>query len=153
MRSRPTRLLIVPYLHERKLFLNTKKLATDYFYTSVTTKATQEQKYYAALELVRQQGGKARDVDILEALYEPPAPKNLQRRKSLIGVVGDNLSSHSGKNTTDKEGAAQFTSIVCVKVNQSKYYVYSQNGVLLNRVDFSNLTEAYGMPVSTSSNG
>lgn len=40
-----------------------------------------------------------------------------------------------------------------MKITESKYYVYSQNGVLINRVDFGNLVDAYGEPVQTSSNG
>lgn len=36
---------------------------------------------------------------------------------------------------------------------EKKYYVYTQNGLMINRVDFSELTEKYGNPVSTSSNG
>ena len=40
-----------------------------------------------------------------------------------------------------------------MKTNEFKYYVYAQNGILLNRVDFSNLVDAYGHPAQTSSNG
>jgi hypothetical protein len=35
--NEPSTILILPYLHERKVYLNTKKLATDYFYSSITT--------------------------------------------------------------------------------------------------------------------
>jgi hypothetical protein len=40
-----------------------------------------------------------------------------------------------------------------MKTTTSKYYVYAQNGTLINRVAFKNLTDAYGMPFQTSSNG
>ena len=36
---------------------------------------------------------------------------------------------------------------------EHKYYVYQQNGLLINRVDFSDLVEQYGAPTSVSSNG
>ena len=36
---------------------------------------------------------------------------------------------------------------------EHKYYVYSQNGLLINRVNFSNYIKKYGNPVATSPNG
>ena len=34
--------MILPYLHEKRIYLNRLKLDTDYFYTSITTKNTEE---------------------------------------------------------------------------------------------------------------
>jgi hypothetical protein len=36
---------------------------------------------------------------------------------------------------------------------EHKYYVYTQNGLLVNRVNFTDLVNKYGEPVATSSNG
>ena len=36
---------------------------------------------------------------------------------------------------------------------EHKYYVYTQNGLLINRVNFADVVKKYGEPVSTSSNG
>ena len=40
-------------------------------------------------------------------------------------------------------------------MNQSeyKYYVYTLNGLLQNRIDFSDQIEEYGFPVAVSDNG
>jgi len=37
-RLRPMQLIILPYLHERKIFLNRIKFNTNYFYTSIQRK-------------------------------------------------------------------------------------------------------------------
>jgi len=39
-------LLILPYLHERRIYLNREKLDTDYFYTSIVTTSQDEHKYH-----------------------------------------------------------------------------------------------------------
>ena len=36
---------------------------------------------------------------------------------------------------------------------EHKYYVYTQNGLLINRVNFRELVNQYGEPVAASSNG
>lgn len=38
-------------------------------------------------------------------------------------------------------------------MTESKYYVYSEKGILLNRIDFSKITKKYGQIVSCSQNG
>lgn len=41
--------MLLPYLHERKIYLNRLKLNTDYFYTSVETKPEDEDLYHEKL--------------------------------------------------------------------------------------------------------
>lgn len=42
-------ILITPYLHERRIYLNRIKFNTQYFYTSVTTSKEQEDLYVSIL--------------------------------------------------------------------------------------------------------
>lgn len=46
-----------------------------------------------------------------------------------------------------------FTSIICMNETESKYYVYTQDGLLINQVNFKNLVDKYGNPRATSGNG
>jgi hypothetical protein len=73
------------------------------------------------------------------------APK-IAKRKSIIDSV-DVLSIGDSLIKEADSKAGTFTSIICVKTTEFKYYVYSQNGVLINRIDFSNLVDAYGHPI------
>lgn len=43
------RLMVVPYLHERKVYLNEIKANTDYFYTSIETQISDEEHYNCQL--------------------------------------------------------------------------------------------------------
>lgn len=96
--------------------------------------------------------------------------KKEEKKKSLIGAPNLKMGAPSLKigtpnlMGTPKEddaapaeksigGQTQFTSIICVKSSEFKYYVYAQNGIMLNRVKWKNLADAYGHPVQTSSNG
>ena len=45
------------------------------------------------------------------------------------------------------------SNIIAINCTESKYYIYSENGLLLNRVVFKDLTKRYGEIVSTSANG
>lgn len=42
-------IMLLPYLHDRKIYLNRLKNNTDYFYTSVETKPEDEEKYHEDL--------------------------------------------------------------------------------------------------------
>ena len=79
----PNRLCILPYLHERKIFLNRIKQNTKYFYTSLTS------------------------------------------------VIHD-CTGVAGKDNAHKTIAYIFA----FNLTESKYYVYSEKGLLLNRVNF-----------------
>ena len=45
------------------------------------------------------------------------------------------------------------TKIICMNYTESKYYIYSENGILLNRVNFENNVKQYGDPIATSHDG
>ena len=44
----------------------------------------------------------------------------------------------------ENSGADNFTSIVSMKLSVFKYRVFSQNGILMNQVDFSKQVRKYG---------
>ena len=43
--NNPKTVQIVPYLHERRIYLNRMKINTEYFYTTVKTKKSEEKLY------------------------------------------------------------------------------------------------------------
>ena len=36
---------------------------------------------------------------------------------------------------------------------ESKYYTYTQNGILINRIEFKDTVSKYGVPIAVSANG
>ena len=53
-----------------------------------------------------------------------------------------------------RQGYSQKTNfILAVNLTESKYYVYSEKGILLNRINFRQFVEFYGEPLTVSSNG
>ena len=53
----------------------------------------------------------------------------------------------------DDASSHALTSIICINVSENKFYVYSENGLLLNRVNFSETIVKYGHIVAISNNG
>lgn len=51
------------------------------------------------------------------------------------------------------ESQKSFTSIICMNLSEQKLYVYSQNGLLSNRVEYSDLVDKYGEMLATSNSG
>lgn len=43
-----------------------------------------------------------------------------------------------------------FTSIVCMNLTEQKFYVYTLNGLLFHRCDYSQQVKDFGMPVASS---
>ena len=64
----PTRVLVVPYLHERRIYLNRLKPGIEYFYTTVETTYETERNYYRQASLALLDGKLATSVDIDEAM-------------------------------------------------------------------------------------
>ena len=87
------KVLFMPYLHEKKIYLNRQKINTDYFYTS----------------------------------YETVVPDGME----TIPV----------------------TSIISINITESKMYAYSQNGLLINRINFISIIEKFGEITDISPNG
>ena len=88
----PKRLILMPYLHERKIFLNRKKRNTEYFYTSIES------------------GG---------------------------------CSVHPQRHSH----------IFAYNLTESKFYSYSEKGILENRIEFSELINEYGEIICASPDG
>ena len=84
-----TKIVILPYLHEKKIYLNRMKPMTEYFYTTLDVQHGQE-----------------------------------------------------GKNV-----------IVSVNLSEYKYYIFSERGLMMNRIDFTEKVKQYGVPVAVSQNG
>ena len=59
----PRRLMIIPYLHDHKIYLNRLKINTDYFYTSLETDPKEEDEYHQEItdKLKRKSSVVARD--------------------------------------------------------------------------------------------
>ena len=93
--QRPKRIIVLPYLHERRVYLNQIEANEKYFYTVV-----QE-------------------------------------------CVGDE----------DSGNATERTLIMAINFTKRDYQVYTERGILINRVDFSEYVEEYGTPISVSSDG
>lgn len=48
--ERPKELLVVPYLHDRRIYFNRIKINTRYFYTTIETPVADEEDYRLAIE-------------------------------------------------------------------------------------------------------
>jgi hypothetical protein len=53
----------------------------------------------------------------------------------------------------DKENPAWIPYIFAFNLNESKFYVYSEKGLLINRIEYAHYTKKYGEIVSTSPDG
>ena len=45
------------------------------------------------------------------------------------------------------------SSIICMNITEAKYYIFSERGLLQNRVDFSQIMESYLTIIAISPNG
>lgn len=62
------------------------------------------------------------------------------------------MDSESVFSDANKEQKT-FASIICLDLTNYDYEIYSQNGLMINKIDFSHLVEKYGVPMKTSNNG
>jgi len=132
----PRRLMIIPYLHDHKIYLNRLKINTDYFYTTLETDPEEEDEY---------------NKEINDKMNNYLTNALLKRKGS---TAARNFKSSLGSSSAIKKNQADtVTSIIAMNETEHKYYVYTQNGLLINRVDFKDLVNKYGEPVATSSNG
>ena len=93
-----SQILILPYLHERRIYMNTKKLATEYFYTSIITTVEQENEFRAAYQRTKLDNGSVTDIDILDIVDNAGSTKGLVKQKSLLGKSEILSSLGSGKD-------------------------------------------------------
>lgn len=89
---KPFKLIILPYLHERKIYLNPMKPRNNYFYTAL---------------------------------------------EDLKVTATDSAT----------------TLMIAMDLTASKYFLYSEGGLLQHRVNFEAVTKVYGKPVQVSPNG
>lgn len=99
---KPSRVVILPYLHENRIYLTRDKPHTEYFYTSMDR------------------------------------------------VVNKEIKQNNRIMRTEKY---LMKSIICMNLTASKYYVFSQRGLLRNRISFVDYSRKYGQPVAVSPNG
>jgi hypothetical protein len=103
----PKKLMVFPYLHERKIYLNKQKPGNSYFYTTIE------------------------EVD----------------EKHLFNSQHEYVKNWAGK-------VKQFTRyIISMDLDRSIYYVMSDKGILLNKINFSDQVKKYGKPIQISPNG
>jgi len=60
------------------------------------------------------------------------------------------------KSMTQKDTSPDiktFTSIICMNTTEHIYNVFTQNGMLLNKVNYADKINIHGEPLATSSNG
>jgi hypothetical protein len=69
-RKYATRVLVVPYLHENRIYLNRMKPSTEYFYTTIETSYQAEKNYHDAVEAALAKEKPASSVDII-ACFKP----------------------------------------------------------------------------------
>jgi hypothetical protein len=120
--------MILPYLHERRVYLNRKKDNTNYFYTSIDTSRSLEAKFNEHIKLMVRENQTKNNFEFQEFL------KNINLEQDVI----------------EKDGSM---SIICMNLTETKYYVYDTNGILKNRVNYQDISKEFGNPVSVSSNG
>lgn len=120
--------MVVPYLHEKKVYLNEIKANTDYFYTSIETAVTDEEHYNTQLfELYQKLGvtdAEDQERDLKSDAYDSQMPV---------------LQS--------------YTAVICLNLSENIFDVYSQNGLLLHQLDYSEHVNKYGEPIAVSNNG
>ena len=84
-RKNPTRVLVVPYLHENRIYLNRMKPSTEYFYTTIETSYQAEKNYHNAVALALSKDMPASSVDILACLKPKTAAGDSSLNQSMFG--------------------------------------------------------------------
>lgn len=51
--------------------------------------------------------------------------------KDLTKIINDQELAHGHDHSNDS-----ITSIICINMTEHKYYIFSQSGILINRVNF-----------------
>lgn len=123
-------LFILPYLHSKYIFLNRQKPNTDYFYTSIEHKIHEHQPDDSCSSSMESDYSSNNKEDDEEFFDDGEKPKDNSKMKTRT-----------------------ITNIICVNMTLYKQYVYSQNGTLINRFNFKDLTTKFGIPISNSANG
>ena len=102
--KKPFKIMMLPYLHERKIYLNSMKPDKQYFYT---------------------------------AIKERPG----------------NIFGEDAKMNNTLMSGPLVNYMVSIDISSNKYFVYSEGGLLFNRVDYSREVNRYGVPIEVSNDG
>lgn len=101
------KILILPYLHDRKLFLNRQKNNTHYFYTSIETRVEDLEKHEKHID---KQQSSDYQIDVSNFDEEDQCQDDYHRLCAVHRYKDDDTS---------------FTSIICINLTEYKFYVYS----------------------------
>lgn len=107
--------MILPYLHERRVYLNRKKDNTNYFYTSINTSLKAEEEHNKMVEEINNQ----------ETAKTTLINNNME--------LNEILHNYNRDQDEIEDGAV---SIICMNLSEAKYYIYDTNGILQNRVNY-----------------
>lgn len=103
-------IIILPYLNDKKIFLNRMKLNTHFFYTSIETTEEQERNYNDKVE--RQILLKLTEADNKE--YHLRRFTRYLKRNILVNLMENKMKlEHS-----DNQKGRKFISIVCMNITE-----------------------------------
>jgi len=68
-------------------------------------------------------------------------------------TVVKKTASHFDDEESDSSEEEALTSIICMNKSERKFYVYSENGLLLNRINFGQKIKVHGDIVAISNSG
>lgn len=116
-KERVKTVMILPYLHDRRIYLNKKKVNTNYFYTSIETNVSDISTYNDNLSKV---------------ISKRACIPIIVNKESSIDLPYDSESLEKYKRDPPKT----IQSIICIDLLQNNIEVYSQTGILINFFDF-----------------
>ena len=130
--------MILPFLHEKRVYLNRQKTNTYYFYSSIDTPYSEIEAYNKKIK-----------ASLEDRLSKESKTFEDAKIKSYIKSRQD-LPVDTSMTAKDVDSCM---SIVCINLNESKYYMYGTDGILQFRYDYTQEQEMYGKPIKSSSNG
>ena len=133
-----TEVMVLPYLHDRKIYLSKNQTYSNYFFTSIRVNSRDFDEYHSQIK-------KGLQTDFSKAVI-----KRQTTEKLVINKVKQSVKTLM---QSAKENINEFNQIISINLTDQKYHVFQQNGIMLNRVDFKSEVAQYGDLVSTSQNG
>ena len=109
--------MILPYLHERRIYLNKQQVNTEYLYNAIETPVKSINQYNEAIKWNMKS---MVDTKISSFKYEKPTTKEqLEKFK--------------------KNGTPTVISIFILNLRESNVEIFSQGGILINTFNFKNV--------------
>lgn len=138
--SQPNSILILPYLHENRIYLNRIKLNTSYFISSIETPMQDVEHYNKQVDQNQEYEHESNSsLDKSQAISGPETDtqkKNEVETKLKHEIKKQVKLANAVINNDYNEVIETFTSILVVNQTEYKYYIYQQNGILVNRVNY-----------------